>query len=116
MRIKAGTRKVADEYSLSEIYPFIFWKECECCHDKVKREIMWNLQAFSTSRWGGLDHGSSIANRHILCTVCFPTREAVHRYFVSQTQRYNDSPLSVEEASAVLSKPCYENKFSKGTT
>lgn len=110
MRIKAGTRKIADEYSLTEIYPLIFWKECECCHDKVKREIMWNLRVFSTSRWGRLDYESSIANRHILCTVCFPTRDSVHKYFISQTQAKRNTPLSVEEATDVLSRPCYENK------
>lgn len=87
MRIKAGKQKIEEDYLLTETYPFFFWKECECCHDKVKREIMWDLEVLSTSRWGWLDYESSRANRHILCTACFPTRDAVHNYYESKTQR-----------------------------
>lgn len=110
MRIKAGARKIEDEYYLTEMYPYLFWKECECCHYRVKREIMWDLQVFSTSMWGRLDYGSSRNNRHVFCTTCFPTRESVHKYFVRQTQALYDSPLSVEEATFVLGRPYYENK------
>lgn len=110
MRIKAGTRKIADEYQLTETYPFFCWKECECCRDKVKRELMWDLQVFSTSRWGNLEYGSSMANRHTFCTACLPTRDDVHKYYIYQTHSVENHPLSFEEATAVLSRPCYENK------
>lgn len=110
MRIKAGSKKVEDEYCLTEMYPFFFWKECECCHDKIKREIMWNIRVFSTSRWGNLDYGSTRSNRHALCTSCFPTREALNEYYIKQTHTVCRRPATVEEAVEMLSAPCYENK------
>lgn len=81
LRINSGTKKIEDEYELTETYPFFFWRECECCHDKVKREIMWSLHVLVPSNYYTYPY-----NKHILCTRCFPTREAVHKYYVYQTK------------------------------
>lgn len=113
MRIKSVPPKIEDEYDLTEIYPFFTWKECEVCHDKIKRERMWDLHVLSTSRWGDLEYGSTKYNRHYLCTSCFPTRESINEYFVKQTHTVRSRSATVEEAVEMLSPPCYENKNHK---
>lgn len=73
---READKALPKNYDITEIYPYFFWKTCQKCGDKIKRETMWKVYIWS-GRWGNVDLTSSLNICKIYCKKCYNEKELI---------------------------------------
>ena len=73
---KKPNNSLYKNYEVTEIYPYFFYKTCEKCGDKIKRELMWKVDIY-LGRWGNISYDGNLNAHKIFCKDCFTRSELI---------------------------------------